>query len=85
MTFREISQGNFHTVGILCANSGRRTCGATDPLREIFYTVGILCANSGRRACGATNPLREIFYTVGTVSALWHDNAYTWMQMDLEL
>ena len=64
---------------------GRRTCDDANPLREIFIPVGILCANSGRRACGATDPLREIFYTVGTVSALWQDNAYTWMQMDLEL
>ena len=64
---------------------GHRACGAANLLREIFIPVGILCANSGRRACGAANPLREIFYTVGTVSALWQDNAYTWMQMDLEL
>ena len=64
---------------------GRRACDDANLLREIFIPVGILCVIPGRRACDDANPLREIFYTVGTVSALWQDNAYTWMQMDLEL
>ena len=66
-------------------DSGRRACGATDLLREIFLPAGILRVNSGRRACGATDLLREIFHAVGTVNALWQDNAYTWMPENLEL
>ena len=74
----DFPRGIFLPAGILCVDSDRRTCGATDILREIFHAVGtvnVLYQTMPKPGCQRSG-------AVGMVSALNHhracENVHIW-------